>query len=86
MKIGVRSIFAKVVLWFVATVALSVVGYLATSLVLSARIFGRDAPMPRLTSLFVADARRAFEEGGPERLDAYLRRLERVFRRRALPR
>jgi signal transduction histidine kinase len=75
MKIGVRSIFAKVVLWFVATVALAVAGYLATSMVLSARIFGRDAYLPRLTSLFVDDARRAFEEGGPGRLDTYLRRL-----------
>ena len=35
MKIRVRSIFPKVVLWFVATVALSMVGLLATSALLS---------------------------------------------------
>ncbi len=75
MKIGVRSIFAKIVLWFVATVALSIAGYLATSLLLSARLFGRDANMAGLTSLFLDDARRAYEEEGPEGLDAYLRRL-----------
>ena len=47
MKFRVRSIFTKIVLWFVATVALSLVGFLGTSLLLSARLAGRDTITPR---------------------------------------
>ena len=42
MKFRIRSIFTKIVLWFVATVALSLVGLMGTSLLLSARLTGRD--------------------------------------------
>ena len=75
MQIRVRSIFAKIVLWFVATVALSLVGYVTTSVLLSARISGRESFIPRFHALFLDDARRAFEEGGSARLDEYLKRL-----------
>jgi len=75
MKIRVRSIFTKVVLWFVATVALSLVGLLVTSVLLSARFSGRDTIMSRMSALHLDDARRAYEDGGSARLDAYLNRL-----------
>jgi signal transduction histidine kinase len=75
MQIRVRSIFAKIVLWFAATVALSLVGYLTTSVFLTARNSGRQSVNPRLHALFLDDARRAFEEGGPEGLDENLKRL-----------
>jgi signal transduction histidine kinase len=75
MKIRVTSIFVKIVAWFVATVALSLLGYFATSVFLSARLSSNVGGMPRMSALFLDDARRAFEEGGPLRLDAYLRRL-----------
>jgi two-component system sensor histidine kinase CpxA len=75
MKIRVRSIFTKIFLWFTATFVLSLVGYVATSMVLSARLAPRE-PAPRLHSLFVDDARRAYEEGGTPRLSEYLARLD----------
>ena len=75
MKIRVTSIFVKIVAWFVNTVALSLLGYFATSVFLAARLSSNVSGMPRMSALFLDDARRAFEEGGPERLDAYLRRL-----------
>jgi len=75
MQIRVRSIFAKIVLWFVATVALSLVGYVTTLVFLSARFSGRESFIPRFYALFLDDARRAFEEGGSARLDEYLKRL-----------
>jgi signal transduction histidine kinase len=75
MQIRVRSIFAKIVLWFVATVALSLIGYVTTSVFLSARLSGRESFIPRFHALFLDDARRAFEEGGSARLDEYLKRL-----------
>jgi signal transduction histidine kinase len=75
MHIRVRSIFAKIVLWFVATVALSLVGYVTTSVFLTERNSGRESVNPRLHAFFLDDARRALEEGGPARLDEYLKRL-----------
>jgi signal transduction histidine kinase len=71
----VRSIFAKIVYWFVATVALSLVGYVTTWVFLSARISGRESFNPRFPALFLDDARRALDTGGPARLDEYLTRL-----------
>ena len=75
MKIRVRSIFTKVVLWFVVTVVLSLVGLLVTTVLLSTRSMGRDTIMSRMSALLLDDARRSYEEGGSPRLDAYLRRL-----------
>jgi signal transduction histidine kinase len=75
MKIRVRSIFAQIVVWFAVTVVLSLVGFAATSMVLSARLSGRDAMLPRLHTLFLHDARHAFERGGSAGLAKYLERL-----------
>jgi two-component system sensor histidine kinase CpxA len=75
MKITVRSIFPKVVLWFVATAALSLVGLLATSMLVRPRFSGRDTIMPRMSAFILDDARRAYEEGGSRQLDLYLKRL-----------
>jgi two-component system sensor histidine kinase CpxA len=76
MKIRVRSIFTKIVVWFTATFILSLVGYVATSMLLSARLAARDPVNLRMHALFLDDARRAFEEGGSKRLGAYLHRLD----------
>ena len=76
MKIRVRSIFTKIVVWFTATFVLSLVGYVATSMLLLARLADREPAMPRLHALFLDDARRAYEEGGPSRLGEYLARLD----------
>ncbi len=75
MKIRVRSIFTKIVLWFVATVVFSLIGFVVTSAFVSDRLAGRNANVPRLNVLFLDDAKRAFEEGGRARLDGYLKRL-----------
>jgi len=75
MKIRVRSIFTKVVLWFVVTVVLSLVGLLVTTVLLSGRFTGRDPTISRMSVLLLDDARRAYEEGGSPRLDVYLKRL-----------
>ena len=53
MKIRVRSIFTKIVFWFVVTVALSLVGFVGTSLLVSARLTGRDSIVSRLNALFL---------------------------------
>jgi signal transduction histidine kinase len=75
MKIRIRSIFTKIVLWIIATVTLSLVGFLATSVLLSTQLQGRPAIGARLNVFFLDDARRAYEEGGKAQLGAYLKRL-----------
>ena len=76
MKFRIRSIFAKIVLWFVVTVGLSLVGFLGTSLLVSATLTGRVTNFARINALFLDDARRAYEDGGPVRLAEYLNRLD----------
>ncbi len=75
MKIRVRSIFAKIVVWAIATVVISLVGFVVTSAFVSVRISGRNANSPRMSMMFLDDARRAFQDGGARRLEAFLRRL-----------
>ncbi len=75
MRIRVRSLFAKIFLWFTATIVLSWAGIVTTSFFLMARLEPRESPS-RVHSLFVDDARRAYEEGGPSRLSEYLARLD----------
>ncbi len=76
MKIRVRSIFTKIVVWFTVTVVLSLVGFVTTSVLLSQQLLVRDPVFPRLQGLLLDDARRAFEEGGPPQLAAFLARLK----------
>ncbi len=78
MRIRVGSIFAKIVVWFTLTVVLSLVGFMATAVLLSERLSGRDRDpaIPRLHAMLLDEARRSYEEGGPTRLAAYLRRLK----------
>ena len=76
MKLRITSIFTKIVLWFLVMVAISLVGLMATSLFLSARFTGRETNSTRLNTIFLDDARRAYEEGGRVELEAYLKRLD----------
>ncbi len=74
-----RSIFAKVVLWSLGTFVLSLVAYWLISRALDRRGPREGDPMHRLIELVQDDARRAYEEGGPERLASYLKRLPRYL-------
>jgi two-component system, OmpR family, sensor kinase len=74
-----RSIFSTILLWGVATIGLSLVGYYATS-----RLFDdhrRRPPdmMSKTQTLQLELARRALEDGGPEGLSRYLRKLDEIF-------
>ena len=75
MRFRIASIFTKIVLWFIVMVAVSLVGLMGTSLLVSPRFSGRETNSTRLYSLFLDDARRAYEEGGSSQLGAYLKRL-----------
>ncbi len=77
-----RSIFTTILLWGVATVGLSLVGYYATS-----RLIDRGRPhmhgggdmMGKTQDLQLEGGRIALEEGGPEKLAQYLQRLNDRF-------
>jgi signal transduction histidine kinase len=72
------SLFTKILLWFVATTFVSLAGLVATSTFLVAR-FGPDDFFEQTITLQLDDARRAYEEGGPTRLSAYLHRLDSFY-------
>jgi signal transduction histidine kinase len=70
-----RSILLTILLWAIATIALCVAGIWAT---FKATVRARPNAADQRTSLIELveeDAYRSFEEGGPDRLAAYLRRL-----------
>ena len=76
MKLRVQSIFTKIVVWAVATVFISLVGFVVD---VGCR-FGPDFPGENRLAAVGCDVRwkmpaAAFEEGGPRRLDAFLKRL-----------
>jgi signal transduction histidine kinase len=74
-----RSIFAKILLWSFGTLAFSLVAFVVISRFLSDRAFRRSDPVRRTLAMQAEDAREAFETGGRERLDLYLRRLYQFF-------
>jgi two-component system sensor histidine kinase CpxA len=75
MRIRIRSIFTTIVFWFIVTVALSLVGFVATWMFFSARLSGRDTLISGMRAFYLEEARSAYEAGGPDRLSKYLRRL-----------
>jgi len=75
MKIRIGSIFTKIVLWFVVTVTLSLVGYVATSIFFAARFSGRERVISGMHAFYLDEARSAYEDGGKARLGEYLHRL-----------
>jgi signal transduction histidine kinase len=70
-----RTIFAKVLLWSLGTFALSLVAYWAISRTLERGGPPGGNPVHRVIDLVQDDAFRAYEEGGTERLSAYLQRI-----------
>jgi signal transduction histidine kinase len=74
----VRSLFTKILLWFVATTLVSLAALVATSTFLVAR-FGPHDFFAQTIALQIDDARLAYEEGGPTRLSSYLHRLDTFY-------
>lgn len=74
-----KSLFAQILAWFLGTLVLCLVAFVATSLTLSMNAPGRPNFFPRISEYQLEDARRHYEEGGAEQLDTYLRRLGTFF-------
>ncbi len=67
-----RSLFAKILLWFLATVGVTFVGSIAIS---TLNFASRQLPISRLLSFQLAEARHAYEAGGREGLGVFLQRV-----------
>jgi signal transduction histidine kinase len=75
----VRSLFAKILVWFVVTLGITfAAGALATALTYDA-YSSRQAPFSTLLSLELSEARQAWEKGGPARLRETLQRFREVI-------
>ncbi len=74
-----RSIFTTILLWGIATIGVSLVGFYATSRLLDDHRPRMPDRMDRTQALQNEGARKALEDGGPEELLRYLRRLDQLF-------
>jgi signal transduction histidine kinase len=78
-----RSLFAKILVWFLATVLITTVGLLAIT-ALTIEPGERNTPFSKLITFQVEEARKAYETGGRSALDSYLQRLRQVFQGQAI--
>ncbi|MCC6341864.1 MAG: HAMP domain-containing protein [Bryobacterales bacterium] len=74
-----RSIFAKIVLWFGAMLLFSFGAFLATTMVLSRRNTPVDHFLKRIHAMQLDDARAAYETGGKQALSRELARMDRYI-------
>ncbi len=74
-----RSIFAKILLWVAVTTAISLVGFAVTTRLIMELLPGRIDLIARMHALQLEAARSAHDQGGPEGLARYLKRLDALF-------
>ncbi len=70
-----RSIYAKIIFWFVCAFAISVLAHWVIARRLEPRGPGPGDPMPHMIHMMQEDAVRAYERGGSQGLKAFLSRL-----------
>jgi signal transduction histidine kinase len=74
----VRSLFAKILVWFVVTIVTTLAATLLTTALTYDVSSSRQAPFPMLLGFAIVEARQSWETGGPEALRGTLERLRRV--------
>jgi hypothetical protein len=72
-----RSLFAKTLLWFLATTAVAIGGFIITTALTFSSPEPRG-PFGMLLSVQVEEAKRAFETGGREALSAELAKFQQI--------
>jgi len=75
----VRTVFAKILLWCLATLILALAAYLFISGELAMRFSGKGGPFARTVTFQVEEAEETYHSGGPAALARYLRRLQAYF-------
>jgi two-component system sensor histidine kinase CpxA len=79
-----RSLFAKILLWFWFTVAVAVVGSAFISAININQDSDENAPVARLVTFQLEEARTAYETGGRPGLQLFLDTLQRVYNARGV--
>ena len=80
-----RSLFAKILLWFWCTLAITVVGSaLISALTVNENDSDTRAPAARLVTFQLEEARVAYETGGRPALAAFLDTLQKVYNARGV--
>jgi signal transduction histidine kinase len=74
-----KSVYAKILLWCFGMLMLALLAFGLVSVVVSMRGGGSMGVFHRMTLAAMAQARRAFETGGPSRLAETLDRLDEIF-------
>ncbi len=75
-----RTLFAKIVLWFCCAAAVTVVGSaIVSALSLREEDTSREAPLAQTVIYQLSEARYAYETGGPAALKAFFDRLSQVY-------
>jgi two-component system sensor histidine kinase CpxA len=78
-----RSLFAKILLWFIATVVITSVGFsVATALTFAGS--REKQPVSRLLPFALEEARYSYENGGSQRLKLFLDRFDAIFQARGI--
>lgn len=73
-----RSLFAKILAWFVVTLVTTIAAIMLTSALTYDGYSARQAPFSMLLTLQLVEARHAWEHGGPEELRETLQRFREV--------
>ena len=74
-----RSIFSKILFWAIGTTIVSLIGFAMTTRLVWGSFPGPVDFLSRTLELEVEGAREALEEGGPQQLQRYLARIDRLF-------
>ena len=75
-----KSLFGKILLWFLAVMAVTAVGFVFITSATMSATRGREHLWGRMLSFQGEEARHAYETGGREALAAFLERFHTVFR------
>jgi hypothetical protein len=74
----VRSLFAKILVWFLVTIVVTLAATVLTTALTYDDYSAREAPFSMLLNLQVREAEYAWEHGGAEELRATLQRFREV--------
>ena len=70
-----RSLFAKILVWFVVTIVTTIAAIVLTTALTYDAVSSRQAPFSMLLNVELGEARQAWEKGGAEQLRETLRRF-----------
>ena len=74
-----RSLFARILLWFLATTAVTVTGLIVTRWLSLSAAPGQQSPFTRMVPFLLVEARHAYETGGRPALAQFMARMQKVY-------